>query len=329
MARSRILQMGPARSLSRWRGWRWFAASAAVLVPILWLSRAPEEVPLPPPADPSTPAAVPAPVAVTPLAAPAAAAAPPAAGAACPLQAMTLVLDGAAGLTVCLDRSRVQQTGGVRSYLMPAGDAQGWSLRVDTAQRALLAVALQSRDGRRYGCEAPHCGGDALLQEPAGAGAGLIVLRELRLAAEGRAGEARVTARLQMPGDELLPGLACTGPSLTIGVASGAQRRFCGQGSTALEFADDGRHVYRLQDHEGRTLTVAVDPATQRIVSVGWEGRSCAGDACRGASTSSSDPNNPLAERHFHFGRTPLYEGGTTGAAPAVVLDGSLLAPAQ
>jgi len=264
-----------------------------------------------------------------------------AAPAVCALQSLQLALDQAPAFTVCLDNTQLQQNGSVRSYLLRAGDAQGWSLRVDMAERALLGVLLRARDGRAYSCAAPHCAGQVSVTAAPAGGDGQLSLRELRLAAAprsgaasaGGAGVAALNASLRLPSDEQVPGLACTGPSISISAAHAAAAKFCGQAGAGVEIADNGQRRYRFQDHEGRTLLIAVDGG-QRVVGVSWEGHGCRDDGCRGARTSSADPANDLAERSFFFGRTVLPDQAAAAGAgaalrPALVLDGSLVMPAQ
>lgn len=335
----RILYVKPARPGG---ALHWALVGTAMVAAVavgIGLARLGDEAPAPAvPAPMVAPAATLPAVAATPSRAAPTAMAPEAAlpATACPLQSLQLALDGAPTRTVCLDTTVLQQTGSVRTYALRAGDAQGWSLRVNTAERAILSVTLQARDGRVYACRGLQCTGQASLVEGPGAGAGQIVLRGLQLAVQASssrapqlsagAGVAVVSARLAMPSDDQAPGLGCPGPGISVGNGSGAARRFCGQGGTSVEFTDNGHHVYRLQDHEGRTLTIAVD-AQQRVAGVSWEGRSCEGARCSGAGTSSADPSDAMAERSFFFGRTALFDAGK--ATPAVVLDGTLVIPAQ
>lgn len=335
----RILYAKPARPGG---ALHWALAAAAMVAAAaagIGLARLGDDAPAPAvPAPMAAPAATLPAAAATPSRAVPTAVAPEAAvpATACPLQSLQLALDGATARTVCLDATVLQQTGSVRTYALRAADAQGWSLRIDTAERAVLSITLQARDGRAYVCRGLQCTGQASLLEAPGAGAGQIVLRDLQLAAQASlpkapqpaaaAGVAVVSARLAMPSDDQTPGLGCPGPGISIGNGSGAARRFCGQGGTSVELADNGHLVYRLQDHEGRTLAIAVD-AQQRVAGVSWEGRSCEGARCSGASTSSTDPSDAMAERSFFFGRTVLFDAGK--ATPAVVLDGTLLVPAQ
>ena len=281
-------------------------------------------------AAPAPPAAVPAPTV-------AAAATPPVS---CPIQAMQLALDGAPPRTVCMAATLLQQTGSVRTFDVRAGDAEGWALRIDMADRSVMKVQLTARDGRTYACEAPGCAGRVEVVPPAAAGAGRIAVQDLRLAPSSVArppaaavpAGAVLQASLRVPPDEQVPGLACTGPSATLASASGAAHRFCGQGGAGVEIADDGQRIYRFQDHEGRTLAITVG-AEQRVVGVTWDGHACRGAACSGASTTSADPADDLAERSFHFGRTRLVEAGANAAAgggrPPLILDGTLVMPAQ
>lgn len=334
---ARIVRMQPARP----GRWAWAVAGALALAAALgwWAWPAPPVTgaappasppmvapPRPPAAAPATPAlpqpvnpAMPAPTQL-------------AAAAACPLQSLRITEPGAAPRTVCMDATAVQQNGSVRSYLVRAGDSQGWQLRVDTVERALHQVLLQARDGRQLGCQADDCGGQVQLRSRPTGGAGTLELHGLRLAGPG--GPVVLHGQLRLPADDQLPGLGCSGPALTLGSADGTLRRFCGQGGAGVEIADDGTWHYRFHDHEGRTLRVSVDTA-QRVVAVEWPGAACRGSACSGVSistststpTSSPDtPPDPLAERSFFFGRTVL--AGADGQA-TLVLDGSLRMPAQ
>lgn len=331
----RILHPGPPGSAPAHRRWVWACVGVAILAGVaawsVFTQDAPAIAVAPRTAAPQAAVDVPS---VRAAAVPAALPSAVPAVAACPLQALQLALADAAPRTVCMAATVLQQNGGVRSVLVRAGDAEGWTLRIDTSMHTILAVHLQARDGREFDCAPPGCDGQAALVEPRGAGPGAVELRDLRLAPRNpatTAGGARLTARLQVPADEQVPGLACTGPSLGISLGNGATRRFCGQGGAGVEFADDGQRVYRLQDHEGRTLTVVVD-ADERIASVAWEGRACQGAACRGASTASTNPADPLAERSFHFGRTALFHPRAAAGAtawPAVVLEGAVVVPAQ
>lgn len=333
----RILHIAPARPGGAARRVKLAAAVllAATCAGIALVARLGHEVP--------GAARQPAPAAGAPALEPALVAAPATAGqavpareapaapapAACPLQSLQLALGRAAARTVCMDATGVQQNGSVRTFAIRAGDAEGWTLRIDMAERAVLAVSLSARDGRAYGCEAPRCTGQVSVSAASPGGPGRIALRDLRLASATVPGEATVNASLRVPPDEHVPGLACTGPSVTVSAASGALLRFCGQGGAGVEIADDGQRIYRFQDHEGRTLSIALD-AAQRVAAVTWDGHACRGTACSGASTSSAEPGNDLAERSFFFGRTALFEVGT-GARPRamLVLDGTLVMPAQ
>lgn len=299
------------------------------------------------PMPPTRPAAASAPRVIA-VATPAVARVAPAASASatavvvCPLQSLSLASampqGGTAAKTVCMGSTLVQQTGDVRSYLVGAGDADGWTLRVDMVERRLFAAALQARDGRRYACESAQCAGSATLTQANAAQT--LSLRGLRLvmrspagssatAATAEAGAFTLSAELRVPADDQVPGLACIGPSVSIATAGGAGRNFCGQGGAGVEIGGDGIQTYRFQDLEGRSLAVAVD-AGQRVVGVELEPYSCKGAACAGASTTSAEPDNPLAERSFYFGRTALFDGGTSGnARPGLVLNGTLLLPSQ
>lgn len=235
---------------------------------------------------------------------------------------------GGAPATVCFAAAQVQQNGDVRSYRFGAGDAQGWTLRIDTVAQGLHRAELQARDGRRHGCEAPRCDVAGLSIERRGSAApGRLRLEGLRLAAAAPAavGEATLDGSLRLPPDDALPGLACIGPALTMRAPDGASGRFCGQGGAGVEIADDGGRHYRFQDYEGRTLLVHVD-ASQQVVGVAWGGAACRGPGCLGASTTSARPGDDLAERSFFFGRTALLDGG---GRPMLILDGSLVLPGQ
>lgn len=326
----RIIHIAPARPGGA-AHWAKLAAAALVAVALGLALTDPDGGPptAARPAAAAAPAQVPAqpPLAAVgtgPIAATAADVAP--GPAPCPLQSMQLALPGAPVRTVCMDATVVQQTGSVRSYVVRAGDAQGWTLTIDMVERSVAGVSLQARDGRTFRCERPDCVGDVALSASGTAATGHITLRDLRLAGPG---EAILHASLRVPSDEQVPGLACTGPSTTISAPSGAAHRFCGQGGAGVEIADDGQRHYRFQDHEGRTLAITID-AEQRVTRIAWGGHACQGRACSGASTSSTDPANDLAERSFFFGRTALFEQGAgTAAKPALILDGSLVVPAQ
>lgn len=259
----------------------------------------------------------------------------------CPLQSLRLSLGRAPAHTVCMDATVLQQSGSVRSLVVRAADAEGWALRVDVVERSVRSVVLEARDGRSFGCEAPGCPVAAAIVSQRTGGPGTLALSDLRLVRTmptgGQAGsvpnEVIVNARLRVPTDEQVPGLACSGPSATLQAADGSLRRFCGQGGAGVEIGDDGHRHYRFNDHEGRTLAIAVD-TEQRVVGVAWEGQSCRADGCRGVRTSTADPSNDLAERTFYFGRTALFDqtaaGETTGTPrPALVIDGTLVMPAQ
>ena len=245
-----------------------------------------------------------------------------------------------------MDHTRVQQNGSVRSYIVNAGSADGWALQIDMADRQLLRASLSSRDGREFTCETSTCQGQATLgRATVGSAASLRLLR-LRLlrtsapdsrapvaGAEPLSGSLIIQASLRIPAEDQLPGLACTGPSVAISSADGSVHRFCGQGGSGIELADDGQRHYRFQDHEGRTLAIAIDKA-ERVVGVSMDQHACIGSACTGASSSSAEPGNDLAERSFFFGRTPLFEGGRAGSQgatrpPARLLEGTIVMPAQ
>ena len=76
-------------------------------------------------------------------------------------------------------------------------------------------------------------------------------------------------------------------------------------------------------------MTVAIAP-DQRVSSVQFGAYACRGSACGGASTSSAQPGNDMAERSFYFGRTPLADAaGPARSTPALIVDGTLVMPAQ
>ncbi|MDT7838411.1 hypothetical protein [Aquabacterium sp. OR-4] len=328
------------------RAWLAPLAVAALAVACAWallrpgvndgLAPAPASAaPRPPGPGAVVAAALPAPPALA-VAVPAAAAAADA----CPLQSMQLSFGQQAGRRVCMGSTVLQQSGSVRSYLVQAGDAEGWRLRIDLVERRVHAVSLSARDGRAYGCAAPDCPGGVVVSQAAG-GAGQLTLRQWPLApaatarapVDGAAPAVQLDASLRLPSDEQVPGLACTGPSLSLRSADGAVRRFCGQGGAGVEITDQGLRQYRFHDHEGRTLMVAVN-ADQRVVAVAWQGLACQGNACSGASTAAAEAGNDLAERSFFFGRTALFDTQAprqagTAAVPALIVDGTLVMPAQ
>ncbi|HSI61138.1 MAG TPA: hypothetical protein VLA16_26510, partial [Ideonella sp.] len=87
------------------------------------------------------------------------AATPREAAPACPFQQLEIALAGAAPLRACVDATRVQQNGGVRSYGAAGSGTAGWALQVDVAGGAVLKASLQAGDGRRFGCEGGACAG--------------------------------------------------------------------------------------------------------------------------------------------------------------------------
>lgn len=339
----RILHVAPARpgGLAHWvKVAAAVLAAAAAGVGVVRLgdptpdpipqAPAPATATAPAPAVPAAPVAVAAPVVAEATTAPA-----------CPIQSLQLALDGQPARTVCMDATLLQQSGSVRSYVVRAGDADGWNLQVDLVERAVHSVVLRARDGRSYQCAGSGCAGRAVVRGTSPGGVGTLALQNLRLAparsaaaaATAGAGLAVIHASLRVPSDDQVPGLACTGPSATLSAANGTLHRFCGQGGAGVELADDGQRTYRFHDHEGRMLVIALD-AQQRVMGVAWEGHACRGEACRGVSTSSVDPDDALAERSFHFGRTELVRG--TGDPRAdrppettIVLDGTLVMPEQ
>jgi hypothetical protein len=144
-------------------------------------------------------------------------------------------------------------------------------------------------------------------------------------------GNVVLNGRLAVPSDDQLPGLGCTGPAVEIGTPDGAVHKFCGQGGAGFSIGDDGLRTIQFQDHEGQTLNIAVDPQ-QRVRRVEYGGNACEGDSCAGVSVTAAAPDNDLAERTFFFGRTALYgmgSSGRSGAAPAMVLNGSMVLPSQ
>jgi hypothetical protein len=258
----------------------------------------------------------------------------------CPIQALTIAIDGGEARAVCMDATLVQQSGSVRTYLVKAGGAEGWTLRIDMVERAIQSASLEARDGVEYACGAARCLGRVTLDGQQPGGAWTLSVSDLRLL--GRTprnasidsidtGLAVINARLTVPSDEQVPGLACTGSSVAIRATDGSTRKFCGQGGAGVAIAEDGHRSYHFQDHEGRTLTVAVN-AEQRVIGVKLDNYGCQGNACGGASTSSSAPDNDLAERTFFFGRTVLTQVGTIvasggGPRPGLTLDGTLVMP--
>lgn len=300
------------------------ALAAALAGWAAWQQPAAQPVPAPAPQPAS--AAVPT-VAVGPAASQVAIAPPR-----CALQSLALTPAGGEPATVCMDATRVHQTGSVRRYEIGAADADGWTLAVDTVQRRATRVTLQARDGRRYACETSRCAAAVQVDERASGQARALVLSGLRLATvgatpAGTAPELRLDARLAIPPEDSLPGLACSEAGVTMQAADGSAQRFCGQGGSGVELADDGQRRYRFEDHEGRTLRIDVD-AAERVTAVDWAGHGCRGAACSGAATQSAEPANALAQRRFSFGRTPLYAGaGST--RPTLVLDGTLVMPGQ
>lgn len=267
----------------------------------------------------------------------AAAAAQPATDAvSCPIQSVRIAVAGAPPQVVCVGTTRVRQLGSVRTYEVQAGGVEGWVLQVDVAGGELVKAGLAARDGRRYTCEAAQCSGLSLgRHDTRGVRSvtleGLVMARAAAAAdpADSTAQTAQVSGRLSVPSDDQVPGLACTGPSVSISAPDGSMQKFCGQGGAGFEVADDGSRHYRFQDHEGQTLTVSVAP-DQRVSSVQFGAFACRGSACGGASTNTAQPGNDMAERSFYFGRTPL--GDATAPArstPALIVDGTLVMPAQ
>ncbi|MGC4076033.1 MAG: hypothetical protein QM702_03165 [Rubrivivax sp.] len=297
------------------------ALAAALAGWAAWQRPAAEAVPAP--AAQAAPAAVP-PVAAAPAASRVVATPPR-----CALQSLVLTPAGGEPATVCMDATRVQQTGSVRRYELGAADADGWRLAVETVQRRATRVTLQALDGRRYACDAGACAAAVQLDERASGQARALVLSGLRLAAATGTppAELRLDARLAIPPDDQLPGLACSEAGVTMQAADGSSQRFCGQGGSGVELADDGQRHYRFEDHEGRTLRIDVD-AAERVTGVDWAGHGCRGAACTGAGTQSAEPANALAQRRFSFGRTPLYAGAGS-SRPTLVLDGTLVMPGQ
>ena len=50
--------------------------------------------------------------------------------------------NGAPPQVVCMDVTRIQQSGSVRSYTVQPGDGQGWTLRLDLVERRLVYAML-------------------------------------------------------------------------------------------------------------------------------------------------------------------------------------------
>lgn len=302
-------------------------AVAAWAAYVVWPSR-PDEVPV---AAAAPPTVTPPAVAVAPL--PAAAAVSPsvAESTACPLQAMQISSLAPDPQTICVSDTAVEQTGNVRSHRVSAGGVPGWTLQVDTVEGELHAVVLQSRDGRRLGCEASGCGGTVRLDSHAAGGLRAIRLSGVHLEPV-RGGDAALllSASLRVPGSDSLVALACQGPGLTLSAPDGSLRRFCGQAGSAIEFGEGGRRIHRISDHEGRTLVVEVDEQ-QRVIGVALGAFACRAIECNGASMSAATPQKELGEHSFYFGRTLLREAraATAAARPGLVIDGSLTVAAQ
>lgn len=272
--------------------------------------------------------------------APAAIDAPPAdtvdsaSAAACNSQSLRLRLGSADAESACVSRTQVHQNGSVRSFEVQGEDQLGWTLKVAVAGNRVMSVHAHNNAGGAF-----HCGGGNT-ESPCGAvslsrvdrrGERRLVLSEQMLAPDVAAATAplRISARLLVPADDQIAGLACDGPSVFLGSADGARQKFCAHGGAGIEFADDGKLNVQFHNHEGEALAIALsaDGALERVEFGAY---ACAGQSCSGASASVAAGDDPLAERQFYFGRTVLTRAGATRDRPdTLTLDGNLTLAAQ
>ncbi|MEY2687273.1 MAG: hypothetical protein RL375_1471 [Pseudomonadota bacterium] len=251
----------------------------------------------------------------------------------CGSQALRLRLGSAEAVNACVSRTQVHQNGSVRSFEVQAEDQLGWSLKVAFAGKRVMSVHAHNSAGDSF-----HCGGGDADKACAAVSLGRADRRgerQLQLSDQLLAGKLanaeplRVSARLVVPADDQVAGLACDGPSVFLGGADGARQKFCAHGGAGIEFTDDGKLRVQFHNHEGEALSIAlgVEGSLERVEFGPY---ACAGQACNGASASVAVADDPLAERQFFFGHTVLTRtGGERDRPDTLTVDGNLVLAAQ
>jgi len=236
----------------------------------------------------------------------------------------------------CVSGTRVSQSGDVRSYLVSAEDADGWTLRVARGGGMILEATLSSPSRGVFRCASDHgrrCAG-ILVSERDALGARVLSLRGVRFQARTAAGaeDAKadslfVDGTLSIPADESDPVLACAGATVQVVHADRRRFAFCPAGGAGVALSDDGtRRIYTLRDLEGESLLIGLDGAG-RVDGVTYGDIGCAGSACGGVATQRErpDPQTGESTRSFRFDGTALWRAGE--GAPAATLQGTAQAP--
>lgn len=299
-------------------------------------------------------AAVPAPApraaAVQPTAAVAVPAAAEAAAPAvhCPYQQLELAIAGARPERACVATTRVSQSGDLRSYELDPQGLSGWRLRIDSGDGAVLAAVLTAPGRGTFRCDGSACTGFMIGARDAHGGRTIEIDRAVLTrgdrggedSGEGGRGESTaqaqagrdatapatlaLSARLQVPGDQLEPTLACDGPSIAIVERAGAVLTLCPSGGGSVVLRADGGRVYGLRGPAGDTLQVGVD-SSGVVDLIELEDLACRGTACSGATTQPGDDPQAEGGRRFQFSGASLSDGRAGGRR--ATLDGSAVLP--
>jgi len=250
----------------------------------------------------------------------------------CPYQHLNIVTAEGQTQRACVAATQVMQSGDLRSHLLAPQGLSTWTLRVDTGGGAVRAVSLSADGHGLYRCARSACTGVAIGPLDAHGGRALT-LRDVvlvRKPAPGDNGAAatpmrvNLSARLQVPGDQQDPGMACGDTRIAIVERSGAVLTLCPTGGGGMVLAGQGRRIYSLRGEAGDTLEVGVDvQGNVDLVRIG--DLQCQGHHCAGAASQGGSEGDREAGRGFSFSGTTLSDGHPGGRT--ATLNGDAVLP--
>jgi hypothetical protein len=252
----------------------------------------------------------------------------PAAPVSCPGQQLELGLKGQIEI-VCMGTLVTKQNGSVRSHQVHTLVAPQRWLRVEVAGSTILSAAWGGSSRPDFYCRAGDCKGIAVGRRDA-QGVRVMTLERAslrRIHADGRpSAEAPLllSGRLEIPPEEPLPALACTGQGLSIVTSDGSSQSFCPKGGAGFEIGDDGNRRYRFSSLDGESILVGVDQNHQveRVEYDGEVSLACRAFECGSVQISTPDS---AGARRFTFAGVTLVE--TSRGESNAVLSGSLILP--